>query len=989
MRKFLLILSVFILFCSAAFASTMTLSISQPATNTYFKAASNIVFAWTDDNASAVALADLNIADSTGTSVVYFNDVNLKDSNNSSGTYTFNYNFISLADGNYTLDINVFDETGAFAYVHSSSFMVDDKKPDVNADYNKSWQNVNATVHLYCNDLNSQSGTGNASGASTITYTLDGSSATYSASTGVSISSDLNHTLAFYCVDLAGNQSDTNTIYVRIDKTDPTISSDKNVHKKTSASIDVNIADALSGLNQADVSMVVKNASGVSYGGTLTKTARTDTNGYVLTFTPTSTFSDGNVWIDVNAVDVAGNDLNIGFYYTIDTQAPTISTINLATSSIAYAASDKNYVITATPTFDINGFDNEHYTPNAALRMAFSCDNSSWSSPETYASTKSSFNIASATGCPTNADGNRTVYLKILDLADNNKNANVAFYYDVNGPSVPTPSASVSGSTIILSWGAASVIGAPVKEYEMYKNDINQGNTASTSYSFASQSNGTYTFKVRAKDYAGNYGAFSATVSATVTGSSSADTSTSAANASSATTSSDTEKPAITWVNPDSDEKHFSSSPIKFSIKATDSSGIQKVLFFLDDAALSTVGSADDAGNYAYEYSYDETKYGKYTLKVKAFGNGGTEDVTEASRVIYLDNPVQVSTAAVVDAVKSQKTVAEEKIAKLTGFGIELPADVSLMLSQANLALNSADTALSDSNYSDANSKAEEAKKLFDEFLSSFDVTVTEKEISYGKAEFVAKLKELKTDSSILDDATSTLNKISLTKQMKIIEVKHKNISDKYVRFTLKIARDENYLYDLNLNIVEVIPKEIAKDANSIVSDYNFTVLESDPVLLFTINLPGISKIKETVDVNLDSNATANLADESVDTSNVVYSAEITYYIKEKVDQDVNLFSDDFNAVFAPTVALSETENVIEKLSSNQSAGTGFQFPDLKFTWWMPIVVIALIVLILGIVLLGRRQKGYSFKGNSGFSMDKDSHPVEDFASGKKFKYRG
>ena len=131
-----------------------------------------------------------------------------------------------------------------------------------------------------------------------------------------------------------------------------------------------------------------------------------------------------------------------------------------------------NYVDVTVPSGTIAINSGDTYTNSASVtinnsitdsggagmgQMQFSCDNSNWTTAETYSSTKS-FNLTSQSGAGcTSTEGNRTVYGKFSDAAGNWTSSTISdsIFLDTTGPVIDyfytNPGWNTSGSNTI-SW---------------------------------------------------------------------------------------------------------------------------------------------------------------------------------------------------------------------------------------------------------------------------------------------------------------------------------------------------------------------------------------------------------------------------------------------------------------------------------------------------------------------------------------------------------
>ncbi len=137
------------------------------------------------------------------------------DSDSSSGVsldawLTYSGAFTISTDGNHVFDYNSTDTAGNIEATHRSMALVDKTNPATVSDANSGWRNTDQNVHLTCTDANS--------GCSVTKYRLDnGAWASYSASIGIVVTTDLNHIFDFNSTDIAGNIEATHTTNVAKD----------------------------------------------------------------------------------------------------------------------------------------------------------------------------------------------------------------------------------------------------------------------------------------------------------------------------------------------------------------------------------------------------------------------------------------------------------------------------------------------------------------------------------------------------------------------------------------------------------------------------------------------------------------------------------------------------------------------------------------------------------------------------------------------------
>ena len=133
----------------------------------------------------------------------------------------------TIADTNYLAQAKATDNNGTGKSILLNSFQIqnDSQSPDMNNNANASWQATDANIQIWCNDASK----GN-SDINSIAINKDSNGWTFFDKSALSVkrtdqnayfTTDMNHTLQYFCNDISGNNTDTNTVYVLVDKTSP------------------------------------------------------------------------------------------------------------------------------------------------------------------------------------------------------------------------------------------------------------------------------------------------------------------------------------------------------------------------------------------------------------------------------------------------------------------------------------------------------------------------------------------------------------------------------------------------------------------------------------------------------------------------------------------------------------------------------------------------------------------------------------------------
>lgn len=236
-------------------------------------------------------------------------------------------------------------------------------------------------------------------------------------------------------------------------------------------------------------------AGTITYGGDCTSATTSATSGdNTITFSTLTAGTHSNCTITVT--DAASNPssaLSVNSF-TIDTTGPT-GTISNGNGT---PTND------TTPTLNLTIADTGVGTSGASMR--FSCDNTTWSTWESYTTPKTDFNIKTGAGC-TDADGSKTVYVEYRDSLNNTGSA-----YNTGAFTLDTVSANASLSntpaSITTATGASiTVAGTDVTAYKYKLDSGSYGDETviATAITLSGLSDSSHTIYVIGKDSAGNW----------------------------------------------------------------------------------------------------------------------------------------------------------------------------------------------------------------------------------------------------------------------------------------------------------------------------------------------------------------------------------------------------------------------------------------------------------------------------------------------------
>ncbi|MDP4146838.1 MAG: hypothetical protein Q8936_20590, partial [Bacillota bacterium] len=126
--------------------------------------------------------------------------------------------FIIQSEGVHKVSFYSVDAAGNVEVANTVDVKIDKTAPVTTSNAPANWSKDDVTINLTAAD--------NLSGVANTYYSIDGSN--YLQGTSFTIQSEGVHKVSFYSVDTAGNIEAVNSVYVKIDKTAPTIAMDLN-----------------------------------------------------------------------------------------------------------------------------------------------------------------------------------------------------------------------------------------------------------------------------------------------------------------------------------------------------------------------------------------------------------------------------------------------------------------------------------------------------------------------------------------------------------------------------------------------------------------------------------------------------------------------------------------------------------------------------------------------------------------------------------------
>jgi len=572
-----------------------------------------------------------------------------------------------------------------------------------------------------------------------------------------------------------------------------------------------------------------------------------------------------------------------------------------------------DYTKTATPTLTLSG-------SSGTAEMRLSCNDSSWTSAITYATSYSSFDITSGSyGCPSSR-GSRNVYAQFRKSGGLwSSSYSDSTLFDSNAPSIsfgaPANNSTVNSTTVTVEYvGIEDINGCGVAKYYV---KIDAGNwidnTSSTSRQFTSLINGLHTAYVKAADNADNNSAEYALNFTVSTSSSPPDTSP-------PDTSIDSTNPTATWVNPSDKGKVYGKVALQAS--ASDNKGIKKVIFYQGSKIIGTA-TAKTGDYYSVDWETAGLEETNYVLTATAYdtSNNSTSDmITVTVSESALENNADENGEDSGNSTSEMITELEEEFDKYysENYGAFSSAEAEVLVESFNAEIAAAK---SSSDSAETEASIANARALLDEMKQRFQKTVEDEKT----ASFDALKIEQQIRNAMLMDANTLESAIRLTKEARpertisIVKMDENGVSYYLLQVTISLSSSPLKARKL----IETIPKEIAASASLVKSSSSFRIILDDPVIEFDISSG---------------------------------STEVSYYIDKKfkdLNSAMKSVSDANMALFAKTQPIV-SESAAKPSQNSSSSGLLIG----------GIAVAVIIILAIAIVFLNKKNKGI---GNQGF----------------------
>ncbi|MFA7133191.1 MAG: fibronectin type III domain-containing protein [Bacteroidales bacterium] len=287
----------------------------------------------------------------------------------------------------------------------------------------------------------------------------------------------------------------------------------------------------------------------------------------------------------------------------------------------------------------------------------------------------------------------------------------------------------------------------------------------------------------------------------------------------------DNNKPIVSW----NDSNNLFSGVRQVRARASDNKYLENVEFNFNNVKYTY--KRDSNGDYYFDLNTIPFENKTYSLKVTA--KDGAGNTTEITRTITLDNyvnPKQLAEKAIREAKEKQLTV-NDLVKHYKSQGLVIPTDLNESKTNADNLLAQAETELnSDQNKAELN--AINSKKLYEEFITNSTTQIKESKVySVNNESMIKKLQEYGLSEEKAKNEAKLISDNNIERRLTLIQTGSSNNRQIKIEVSFTNNTDSN-----TIKIIEVIPKELISSAKNIVSNYEFRIIQEDPIIEFTIN---------------------------------------------------------------------------------------------------------------------------------------------------------
>ncbi len=298
----------------------------------------------------------------------------------------------------------------------------------------------------------------------------------------------------------------------------------------------------------------------------------------------------------------------------------------------------------------------------------------------------------------------------------------------------------------------------------------------------------------------------------------------------------DTVQPEAEWVNPADNAKIGGITVL--TVRAVDPgvnpSGITSVDLFYklaeDWVNITTLSEGTD-DMYSYDWNTLDVPNGRATLKAVVNDLGGNSAETEIRTTIENLGTLKNAADSAINAAKNRELEAIEKRAELAERNISLGEFDRLVEWADNNTVEANDLFRRGNQYVAAKRVADNASALYQQAIGLISYgEYKSDEYSYSKRTVKSKMQEEGLATALAEEAESLIDSLDLKRTLQILKVTTEGEND-YYQANFVISLKNNTDNSIDVQVVEVIPKQLIRNASDIACSKDLNVLEEDPII--------------------------------------------------------------------------------------------------------------------------------------------------------------
>lgn len=379
----------------------------------------------------------------------------------------------------------------------------------------------------------------------------------------------------------------------------------------------------------------------------------------------------------------------------------------------------------------------------------------------------------------------------------------------------------------------------------------------------------------------------------------------------------DTISPEGEWMYPEEDSTI--SEEVELKIRAGDvsegASGIKSVEFYYEKDDVSTfIGEADRAADDEYIYDWNTTTVdnARYTLRAKII-DFAENSVEETTRVKIYNTTMLRSTAqeAIETAELDKNTVLEYK-QELISKNISMEK-VEEVIAQADANLNEAKRKFDRGvDYERAQELAEIASTTYNNAKSVLTYELFDSdEYSIVERKIKKELQAVGLSQPLIEETLPLIIKYNIKRRLEILKISEVDSNSAYYRANIILRVENNDRNAIDVQLIEVIPKELFENTSEIVTNQDYKIIIEDPIIKIEFETIRFGKEAEFV-YSLPKNMNETDATQLI-TTNIIdaYEAPPIVLNRDSV-VDASSFAQqfDFIALLAPILSLLGEGNI-------------------------------------------------------------------------------